>query len=96
MSVLKIFKDFTKVGFTNYISQIIAALISIVLARWLGPVDFGIFSMAFYVLTIFGLSFTGFDQSYIRFAVQFPEKEQETFSTYSILKIAIALIQAVP
>jgi len=88
---LKVFKDFTKVAFTNYLSQIIAAFISIILARWLGPTDFGVFSIGFYILIIFGLGFTGFDQSYIRFAVRFSEKEQEIFSTYSILKICFPL-----
>lgn len=90
--MLKIFKDFTKVGFSNYISQIIAALISFILARWLGPSDFGIFSIGFYILTIFGLGFTGFDQSYVSFTVQSSKNEEKIFSTYATLKIALAFL----
>jgi len=90
--VLKVFKDFVKVGFSNYISQIIAALMSFILARWLGPVDFGVFSIGFYILTIFGLGFTGFDQSYVNFTVRFSEKEEEIFSTYAALKIILVFL----
>ncbi|MEO0293133.1 MAG: oligosaccharide flippase family protein [candidate division WOR-3 bacterium] len=90
-SILKIFKDFTKVSLSNYISRAIAALISIILARWLGPIDFGVFSIGFYILTIFGLGFTGFDQSYVYFTVRFPKEEQEIFSTYVTLKVILAI-----
>jgi len=83
-------KNFIRVGFANYTSHFIGALISILLARWLGPTAFGIFSIGFYVLTIFGMGFSGFDQSYVYFAVRFPKKEQDIFMTFCTLKIGIA------
>lgn len=92
MIIVKTYKDFIKVGFASYASRAIGAIISILLARWLGPNDFGIFSIGFYVLTIFGLGFTGLDKFYVHSAVQSPEKKNEIFTTYCILKVIISLL----
>jgi len=91
MKSAKNFSDSMKVGFSNYTSYAIGALISIMLARWLGPRDFGIFSIGFFVLTIFGSGFTGLDQTYVHFAVRSSQKKEELFTTYCTVKIAISV-----
>lgn len=92
MKLPKIFDEFAKVSFANYTARAIGAIISILLARWLGPKDFGIFSIGFYVLTIFGLAFTGLDKFYVHSAVQSPEKKDEIFTTYCTLKVVLSLL----
>ena len=77
MKLPKIFNNFMKVGLANYISRAISAFISILLAMWLGPSEFGIFSIGFYTMIIFGMSLAGFDQSYVYFSVRDTKKEDE-------------------
>jgi len=91
MKSSKIFSDSMRVGFANYASHAIGALISIILAKWLGPADFGIFSIGFFVLTIFGTGLNGLDQTYVHFAVRTSQKKQEFFATYCTAKITISV-----
>lgn len=91
MNEVRTLRDFMRVGLANYTCRAIGAFITIILARWMGPNGFGIYSIGFYVLTIFGQAFYGFDQSYVHFVVRDPNNEEEIFSTYFLLKIAVSL-----
>lgn len=91
MKLPKIFDEFAKVSFASYTFRAIGAFIAIILARWLGPVNFGVYSIGFYILTIFGTGFTGIDQSYVYFATKNPQKEYAVLSNYAIIKIVSSL-----
>lgn len=78
-----------KVAFSNYFAQGISALISIILARFLGPAGFGAFSLGFYALTIFGTSLQGFDQVYVYSFIQSKEKKEQIRATYIVSKLFI-------
>jgi len=58
-------KDFSIVSFGNVFSRLLAALIAIVIARYLGPENFGRYSILFSVMLIIASSLTGIDSTYI-------------------------------
>jgi O-antigen/teichoic acid export membrane protein len=91
MKFLRIFNDLMKVGLANYSARAIGAFIIFILARWLGQIDFGIYSIGFHILTILGTSFIGFDQCYVHFAVKDLRNKERIFSTYTIIKLGIPL-----
>jgi O-antigen/teichoic acid export membrane protein len=90
MVVKKIFGNFFKIGLSNYIARSISAIIAVLLARWLGPTDFGMFSLGFYSLTIFGMGFVGFDKTYVNFAIKKTAQERAIFYNYSTLKLIVS------
>jgi len=92
MKLSKNFGDFIRVSAANYASRAIGALITVLIARWLGPEKFGIYSIGFYVLVIFGDGLTGFDQTFVHFAVRESAGEREILSTYFFLKFSISII----
>lgn len=91
INISNFFRDFIKVAFSNYFAQGISAVISIILARFLGPAGFGAFSLGFYALTIFGTSLQGFDQVYVYSFIQSKEKKEKIRSTYIVSKLFIYL-----
>ena len=93
MSNLKIFvKDFSTVSLGNVLSRLFSAVISIVVARTLGPVYFGKFSVLFSIMMVIASGLSGIDFTYIHATLNPHIKIKVEFSDYLYFKMFVSLI----
>jgi len=93
MSKVRTFiKDFSIVSLGNILCRFFAALISIVIARYLGPENFGRYSILFTVMVIISSGLSGMDFTYIyKQAGQF-KSDRFSYSDYIFTKSSTVFI----
>jgi O-antigen/teichoic acid export membrane protein len=85
-------KDFSIVSLGNVFSRLLAALIAIIIARYLGPENFGKYSILFSVMVIIASGLTGVDSTYIHNKTNQFEKNKFSYSDYVTSKFLISAI----
>lgn len=97
MSNKKVFlKDISVVSFGNILSRVLSATISIILARLLGPTDFGKFSIIFAIMTTIGTGFSGIDITFVYNSLHPSNFKKFTYGNYIYSKLVISLIIIIP
>lgn len=85
------YKDFINVSLSSYFSRGIGLIISVVLARYLGPSKFGVYSFGFFVMMIImSNGMAGIDQSFVYLVNKGKYKNNEIKINYVFLKLLIA------
>lgn len=87
-------KDFSIVSFGNVFTRFLAALIAIFIARYLGPENFGRYSILFSVMVIIASGLTGVDLTYIHNQASQYNRIIFSYSDYVFSKFSIAFIIA--
>jgi len=88
-------KDFSIVAIGNTLSKLLAAVCVIIIARYLGPEDFGKFSILFSIMVIISSGLTGLDITYVYNKTGKSNKIKFSYHTYVSSKFLIAITIAI-